>query len=149
MINNSGGIQMQTQSSNVKQQQQQQQQGGMQMQSQHPSQMQNHMTAQNHMNTQQMLNHALNNSGGLPPMQMPPMQGNIYDHMHGVNMNGVGLPKEQQQQQQQLVYLSQQPPMNLMTPQNQFMNAARNTAVSELLLCKKNCLVHIFYVNLP
>lgn len=110
-----------------------------QMQMGPPSQMQNHMNPQNHMNTQQILNHALNNTGGLPPqMQMPPMpQGSIYDHMHpNVNMNGVNVgpppgPGPKDQQQQPMVYLGGQPPMNIMAQQNQYMTRNATAAVSQ------------------
>lgn len=113
---------------------QQQMQSQQQQQQQHQSQMQqNHMNPQNHMNTQQILNHALNNSGGLQQMQMQPMQSGMYDGHGGmhpnVNINGVGLSKDQQP----MVYLGGQPPMNVMGPQNQYMTAARNAAVSFIL----------------
>lgn len=91
------------------------------------------MNPQAAMNPSQLLNHHLSAQQGMPGMPGIQMQHQMPQYGHelhqGMSMNGVPKPQD-------VVYLGTQPPMGVMTHQNQFARTA--PAVSGLCLISQS-----------
>jgi len=86
----------------------------------------------NHLNVGPTMNHSgLNNSSGMPTMQMPPAMhsasSGIYDHMHPNAMNGVNISSKVDQQQNPMIQAQH---LNALPPQNQFLQSRNSNAIN-------------------